>query len=70
VRFLGLTSSGSKKLALRLWADPIATAWRALEPIVTEERKLTQWHDKWEAFAVLGREARVVAGARLLEYRA
>ena len=69
VPFLGLTPSGGKKLALKFWADPIATAWRTLEPIVTEERTLTRWHDKWKAFEVLGREAIVVAGSTLRQRR-
>lgn len=69
VPFLGLTSSLARKLALRIWADPIAKCWRSLEPMIMEERQQTRSSDKWDAFETFGKEAVKTAGIKLKQRR-
>jgi hypothetical protein len=46
-----------KTFALDTFDDPIAKAWRILEPIVEQERDVARWSRKWECFEKLGKEA-------------
>jgi hypothetical protein len=42
---------------VKTWADPIAKAWLILKPLVLEERTVSKWDTKWDAFERYGKRS-------------
>jgi hypothetical protein len=46
-----------EKTVLKIWGDPLGKCWHVLKNIVDEERRKTNWEEKWKAFEDLGKKA-------------
>ena len=46
-----------RRRMLKVWGDPLAKAWLVLEPLVSEEREMTGFQDKWGGFEKAGAAA-------------
>ena len=55
--FVRLAPYLGKRRMLEVWGDPLAKAWLVLQPLVHEERELTGWSEKWDAFVKVGTKA-------------
>ena len=48
-----------RRMALRIWGNPLAKAWLVLAPVVERERAKCGWPKKWHEFERVGRSALV-----------